>query len=95
MRLLIVDGCISQRGGDSRTKQLLSAYAEAFRRTHPEVQTETVTPQALLALRPFDPAMLDERDALAAVGAWDAPVLPWPGSSARRTPWWWQPPSGI
>ena len=75
MRLLIVDGCISQRGGDSRTKQLLSAYAEAFRRTHPEVQTETVTPQALLALRPFDPAMLDERDALAAVGAWDAPVF--------------------
>ena len=75
MRLLIVDGCISQRGGDSRTKQLLSAYAEAFRRTHPEVQTETVTPQALLALRPFDPAMLDERDALAAEKRWDAPVF--------------------
>ena len=75
MRLLIVDGCISQRGGDSRTKQLLSAYAEAFRRTHPEAQTETVTSQALLALRPFDPGMLDERDALAAVGAWDAPVF--------------------
>ena len=36
---------------------------------------ETVSPQTLLALRPFDPAALDERDALASVQAWDAPVF--------------------
>ena len=34
----------------------------------------TVTPETLLSLQPFDPAMLDERDALASVQAWDAPV---------------------
>ena len=75
MKLLIVDGCISQRGADSRTRKLLTAYVEAFRGAHPEAEAETVTPEALLALKPFDPAMLDERDALAAVGAWEAPVF--------------------
>ena len=75
MKLLIVDGCISQRGADSRTRKLLTAYVEAFRGAHPEAEAETVTPETLLALKPFDPAMLDERDALAAVGAWEAPVF--------------------
>ena len=75
MKLLIVNGCISQRGEDSRTGKLLGAYAKAFCTAHPEAETETVTPEMLLALKPFDPAMLDERDALAAVGAWEAPVF--------------------
>lgn len=75
MKLLIVNGCISQRGEDSRTGKLLSAYVKAFCTAHPEAETETVTPEMLLALKPFDPAMLDERDALAAVGAWEAPVF--------------------
>lgn len=75
MKLLIVDCCISQRGEDSRTRQLLRAFQEAFCRTHPEAEVETVSPQMLLALRPFDPAALDERDALASVQAWDAPVF--------------------
>ena len=75
MKLLIVDCCISQRGKDSRTRQLLRAFQEAFCRTHPEAEVETVSPQTLLALRPFDPAALDERDALASVQAWDAPVF--------------------
>lgn len=74
MKLLIVDGCISQRGEHSRTRRLLEAYVEAFRRRHPETETETVTPAALLALKPFDVEMLDQRDALASVQAWDAPV---------------------
>ena len=74
MKLLIVDGCISQRGEHSRTRRLLEAYVEAFRRRHPETETETVTPEALLALKPFDVEMLDQRDALASVQAWDAPV---------------------
>ena len=56
MKLLIVDCCISQRGKDSRTRQLLRAFQEAFCRTHPEAEVETVSPQTLLALRPFDPA---------------------------------------
>ena len=75
MKLLIVDGCISQRGERSRTRRLLTAYVEAFRRTHPGAETETVTPEQLLALRPFDVRMLNDRDALAAVGAWEAPVF--------------------
>ena len=75
MKLLIVDGCISQRGERSRTRRLLTAYVEAFCRTHPGAETETVTPEQLLALRPFDVRMLNDRDALAAVGAWEAPVF--------------------
>ena len=75
MKLLIVDGCVSQRGERSRTRRLLTAYVEAFRRTHPGAETETVTPEQLLALRPFDVRMLNDRDALAAVGAWEAPVF--------------------
>ena len=74
MKLLIVDCCISQRGEASRTRRLLRAYVESFCRSHPDVETETVTPETLLSLQPFDPAMLDERDALASVQAWDAPV---------------------
>ena len=75
MKLLIVDCCISQRGKGSRTRQLVEAFQEAFCRTHPEAEVETVSPQTLLALGPFDPAALDERDALASVQAWDAPVF--------------------
>lgn len=74
MKLLIVDSCISQRGEDSRTRRLLRAYVEAFCRRHPEAETQTVTPEELLSLKPFDVQMLDERDALASVQAWDAPV---------------------
>ena len=75
MKLLIVDGCISQREERSRTRRLLNAYVEEFCRAHPGAETETVTPETLLALKPFDPAMLNDRDALAAVGAWEAPVF--------------------
>ena len=74
MKLLIVNCCISQRGEASRTRRLLRAYVESFCRSHPDAETETVTPETLLSLKPFDPAMLDERDALASVQAWDAPV---------------------
>ena len=74
MKLLIVDCCISQRGEDSRTRRMLRAYVEAFCRRNPDTETETVTPEELLSLKPFDPQMLDERDALMSVKAWDAPV---------------------
>lgn len=74
MNLLIVDCCISQRGEDSRTRRMLRAYVEAFCRRHPDTQTETVTPEELLSLKPFDVEMLNERDALMSVQAWDAPV---------------------
>ena len=75
MKLLIVDSCISQRGEQSRTKKLLMAYVEEFCRCHPDTETETVTPEVLLALRPFDPAMLDARDELAHRRRFDAPVF--------------------
>lgn len=75
MKLLFVDCCISQRGQASRTRALADAFLEAFRAARPEAEIETVPPEALLALRPFDPDMLNDRDALAAVGAWDAPVF--------------------
>ena len=74
MKLLFVDCCISQRGEGSRTKRLAKAYLDAFLKAHSGTEVEMVTPEALLALRPFDTAMLDERDALASVQAWDAPV---------------------
>ena len=75
MKLLFVDCCISQRGTGSRTRALAEAYLEAFRISHPEAEIETVQPETLLALKPFDVGMLNERDALASVGAWDAPVF--------------------
>ena len=75
MKLLFVDCCISQRGEGSRTKKLANAFLTAFRGKNPEADVETVTPETLLALKPFDVEMLNERDALASVGAWDAPVF--------------------
>ena len=75
MKLLFVDCCISQRGENSRTRRLADAFLTAFREKHPEADVETVAPEALLALRPFDAEMLNERDALASVEAWDAPVF--------------------
>ena len=75
MKLLFVDCCISQRGGESRTKALANAYLMAFRAAHPEAEIETVTQERLLALKPFDAEMLNERDALGSIGAYDAPVF--------------------
>lgn len=75
MKLLFVDCCISQRGPASRTLLLASAYSTAFMEKWPDAEIETVLPETLLALKPFDVEMLNERDALASVGAWDAPVF--------------------
>ena len=75
MKLLFVDCCISQRGADSRTRALADAFLTAFRSNHPDTETETVSQETLLVLKPFDAEMLNERDALASVGAWEAPVF--------------------
>ena len=75
MKLLFVDCCISQRGEESRTKVLANAYLAAFRAAHPDAEIETVPQEALLALKPFDAAALNERDALSRAGAFDAPVF--------------------
>ena len=75
MKVLLVDCCISQRGEGSRTKKLADAFLTAFREKNPETEVERVAPETLLALKPFDVEMLNERDALASVGAWDAPVF--------------------
>lgn len=74
MKLLFVNCCISQRGASSRTLALAEAYLTAFRAKHPEVEVETVAPEQMLALKPFDVEMLNERDALAKGGAFGAPV---------------------
>ena len=74
MKLLFVNCCISQRGGASRTKALVDAFLTAFRASHPGAEVEEVTPEALLALKPFNAEMLNRRDALAAENAFDAPV---------------------
>ena len=66
MKLLFVNCCISQRGGASRTKALADAFLTAFRASHPGAEVEEVTPEALLALKPFNAEMLNRRDALAA-----------------------------
>ena len=75
MKVLFVDCCISQRGADSRTQALADAFLTAFRSKHPDTEAETVSQETLLALKPFDAEMLNERDALASVGAWEAPVF--------------------
>lgn len=75
MKLLFVDCCISQRGADSRTRALADAFLSALREQHPETEVETVTPGEMLALKPFGAEMLNQRDALAAAGAFDAPVF--------------------
>ena len=75
MKLLFVDCCISQRGADSRTRAVADAFLETFRANHPEAEVETVTPEQLLALKPFDVEMLNDREALAGAGAFDAPVF--------------------
>lgn len=74
MRLLFVDACISQRGENSRTRTLAEAFLEAFRGAHLDWEIETVE-VGTLGLAPFTPETLDERDALAGVGAFDAPVF--------------------
>ena len=75
MKLLFVDCCISQRGADSRTRAVADAFLETFRANHPGAEVETVTPEQLLALKPFDVEMLNDREALAGAGAFDAPVF--------------------
>ena len=74
MKLLFIDGCISQRGPASRTRALAEAFLSAFQETHPGAEVETVTLEAL-DLKPFLPAALNRRDELASVGAFDAPVF--------------------
>jgi len=71
MKLLFVDCCISQRGEESRTRKLAEAYLETYLNRHPEAELETVLPEELLALAPFDVEMLDEREALAQAGQFD------------------------
>ena len=75
MKLLFVDCCISQRGADSRTRKLADAFLEAFRAKYPEAEIETVTPEMMLALKPLNAELLDYRDAMASVGAFDAPIF--------------------
>nr|WP_325295260.1 NAD(P)H-dependent oxidoreductase [uncultured Oscillibacter sp.] len=74
MKLLFIDGCISQRGPASRTRALAEAFLSAFQESHPGAEVETVTLEAL-DLKPFLPAALNRRDELASVGAFDAPVF--------------------
>lgn len=75
MKLLFVDCCISRRGEGSRTKRLAESFLTAFRKKQPDAEIERVAPETLLALKPFSVEMLAERDALASVKAWDAPVF--------------------
>ena len=75
MKLLFVDCCISQRGAESRTRALAEAYLAAFRGAHLNAEVETVSAETMLSLKMLDAAALNERDALAAVGAFDAPVF--------------------
>ena len=52
MKLLFVDGCISQRGAESRTRRLADAFLTAFRASHEGWEVETVD-VAALDLKPF------------------------------------------
>ena len=74
MKLLFVNCCISRRGAGSRTHALAEAFLTAFRAAHPDAAVEEIAPETLLALKPFDAALLQKRDALAEAGNFDAPV---------------------
>lgn len=67
MKLLYIDGCVSQRGTASRTRRLAEAFFDSFREACPAAQIETVSLESL-DIRPFLPAALDRRDALARAG---------------------------
>ena len=75
MKILFVDCCISQRGQESRTRALAEAFLEEYRAKNPNAEMETVSPETMLALKPFDAEMLNARDELAKRGAFDAPVF--------------------
>ena len=47
MKLLFVNGCISQRGEDSRTLALARAFLETWRARHPDGEIETVSPEGV------------------------------------------------
>ena len=94
MKLLFVNGCISQRGEDSRTLALARAFLETWRARHPDGEIETVSPEDLLALKPFEPEMLNDRTPWRASGASMRRCSPWPASSGRRTGSSWRRPSG-
>ena len=74
MKLLFVNCCISQRGTGSRTRTLADTFLAAFQASHPGAGVEEVTPETLLALKPFDAKMLDQRGTLAQAGDFSAPV---------------------
>ena len=70
MKLLFVNCCISQRFEASRTLALARAFLEAV----PAAEVEEVTPEQMLALKPFDVAMLNARDELQRAGKFDHPM---------------------
>ena len=70
MKLLFVNCCISQRFEASRTLALARAFLEAV----PAAEVEEVTPEQMLALKPFDVAMLNARDELQRAGKFDDPT---------------------
>ena len=61
MKLLFVNGCISQRGEESRTLVLARSFLDAWQARHPEAEVETVEPEALLALKPFLSSMRSDK----------------------------------
>ncbi len=71
MKLLFVDCCISQRGEGSRTRALANAFLETFCNRHIEADVDTIAPEELLGLAPFDVEMLEERDALLHAGQYE------------------------
>ena len=83
MKLLFVNGCISQRGEESRTLVLARFVLDAWQARHPEAEVETVEPEALLALKPFAPEMLTTGTPWWGSGASMRRCMIWPASSGR------------
>ena len=74
MKLLYIDGCISQRGPDSRTRALAESFLSALRERRPAAEIETVS-LGNLDIRPLLLPALVERDALAEAGDFTGPVF--------------------
>lgn len=66
-QLLFIDGCVSQRGPESRTRRLACAFLEEYEKAHPDACV-TMTRVDKLGFQPMTPRDLDERDRRARAG---------------------------
>jgi FMN-dependent NADH-azoreductase len=74
MKILFVDCCISQRGTESRTQKLCSAFLDAAAKAETETQIVHLDLKNM-TLEPFTVEMLNRRDELSKAGDFDSSIF--------------------